>query len=56
MRMGFATLCAGGVAHIPGNRFVVSASQDKTMKVWELDTHRELFDLKGHTGPFMAWR
>jgi WD40 repeat protein len=34
----------------PDGRRVVSASWDQTLKVWELETGRELHTLAGHTG------
>ncbi|MCY1083181.1 SIR2 family protein [Archangium lansingense] len=34
----------------PDGRCVVSASADKTLKVWELETGRELVTLEGHDG------
>ena len=37
------------VAVMPDGRLAVSASQDKTLKVWELGSGRELRTLTGHT-------
>ena len=38
------------VAVTPDGRRAVSASDDKTLKVWELGSGRELRTLAGHTG------
>ena len=38
------------VAVTPDGQRAVSASGDKTLKVWELDSGRELRTLAGHTG------
>jgi WD40 repeat protein len=37
-----------GCAVSPDGQFVVSASADKALKVWELTTGRELTTLEGH--------
>ena len=38
-------------------RLAVSASDDQTLKVWEVESGRELRTLPGHTGGgHMAWR
>jgi WD40 repeat protein len=39
-----------GVAVTPEGRRAVSASTDKTLKVWDLQSGRELFTLEGHSG------
>jgi WD40 repeat protein len=39
-----------GVALSPNRRCAVSASGDKTLKVWDLETGRELRTLQGHSG------
>lgn len=39
-----------GVAFSPDSRFVVTASSDKTARVWEVDTGMLLAELRGHTG------
>jgi WD40 repeat protein len=39
------------VAVTPDGRWIVSASWDKTLKVWDLETGRELRTLEGHSGP-----
>jgi WD40 repeat protein len=38
----------------PDGRRVVSASEDKTLKVWDLETGRTLATLEGHTGKVSA--
>jgi len=38
-----------GVAVTPDGKFAVSASADKTLKVWDLDSGRALRTLKGHS-------
>jgi WD40 repeat protein len=40
---------ASAVAITPDGRFVVSASGDKTLKVWDLNSGTELRTLSGHT-------
>ncbi|HEX8107473.1 MAG TPA: WD40 repeat domain-containing protein [Kofleriaceae bacterium] len=47
---GWVTACAV----TPDGRHVVSASQDKTLKVWELASGRALATLEGHTGVVTA--
>jgi WD40 repeat protein len=39
------------VALSPNGRRAVSASSDGTLKLWDLETAREIRTLKGHTGP-----
>jgi WD40 repeat protein len=38
------------VAFSPDGKRIVSGSVDKTVKVWEVQTGKELFTLQGHTG------
>jgi WD40 repeat protein len=38
----------------PDERCAVSAALDQTLKVWELESGRELRTLKGHTGMVRA--
>ncbi|MEQ8463408.1 WD40 repeat domain-containing protein [Coleofasciculus sp. E1-EBD-02] len=38
------------VAVTPDGKRVVSGAEDYTLKVWKLETGRELFSLHGHTG------
>ncbi|QRK06707.1 SIR2 family protein [Archangium violaceum] len=40
-----------GCAVTPDGRRVVSSADDNTLKVWELETGRELATLQGHSGP-----
>ena len=44
------------VAVTPDGQRAVSASWDKTLKVWDLESGRELRTLTGHTGAVTAWR
>jgi len=39
------------VAIAPDGKRAISASYDKTLKIWDTDTGRELRTLTGHTGP-----
>jgi hypothetical protein len=39
-----------GVAVTPDGRWAVSASSDQTLKLWDLETGRELRTLEGHSG------
>jgi len=43
-----------GVAMSRDGRLAVSASKDRTLKVWEVDTGRELRTLEGHTGDVLG--
>jgi len=43
------TRSVGGVAMSGDRRLAVSASNDKTLKVWDLETRSELRTLQGHT-------
>ena len=38
------------VAYSPDGTQLASASKDKTLKVWDVKTDREIFSLTGHTG------
>jgi len=42
------------VAITPDGRYVVSASYDSTLKVWDIKNGEELRTLRGHTGPVRA--
>jgi WD40 repeat protein len=39
------------VAVTPDGQLAVSASEDKTLKVWEFPSGREQRTLEGHSGP-----
>jgi WD40 repeat protein len=41
-------------AYSPNGRFVVSASRDYTLKIWDTGKGRELYTLTGHTGEVHA--
>jgi WD40 repeat protein len=43
-----------GVAIDPSGRLAVSASDDKTLKVWDAQTGKDLHTLRGHTD--IVWR
>jgi WD40 repeat protein len=43
------TLIVGSGAFCPDGKCVASASHDKTVKVWEVQTGEGAFTLKGHT-------
>ena len=45
-----------GVAVTPDGRQAISASEDKTLKVWDLASGAEVRTLAGHTGGSAAWR
>ena len=52
-----ATLAVvNGVALSADGRRAVSASEDKTLKVWDVETGRELRTLEGHSDGSMEWR
>ncbi|MFM6515812.1 MAG: WD40 repeat domain-containing protein, partial [Microcystis panniformis] len=38
------------VAYSPDGRYLASGSQDKTIKIWEVATGKELRTLTGHSG------
>jgi WD40 repeat protein len=45
----YASTEAGGLAISPDGRRLAAGSSDATIKVWEAESGRELFALKGHT-------
>ena len=45
-----------GVAVTPDGARAVSASFDKTLRVWDLATGESLASLEGHTVRWVAWR
>ena len=45
-----------GVAVTPDGTRAVSASDDKTLRVWDLATGKSLASLEGHTDTVLAWR
>ena len=44
------------MAVTPDGRQAISASVDKTLKVWDLASGAEVRTLEGHTGWVTAWR
>jgi WD40 repeat protein len=47
-------LCFRRVAITPDGRRVVSASRDRTLRVWDLESGQRVRTLEGHTGYVMA--
>ncbi len=48
------SFAVNAVAATPDGRRAVSASDDTTLRVWDLETGRSLFSLKGHSGEVNA--
>lgn len=40
-----------GISFSPDNRYLISASEDKTARLWSLDTYTALVSYKGHNQP-----
>ena len=40
-----------GVSFSPDNKYLLSCSEDKTVRLWSLDTYTALVSYKGHTQP-----
>lgn len=48
------TLAVTRAAFSPNGRYLLSASLDSTLKIWQEQTGQEMLTLKGHQGPVMA--
>ena len=53
---GHSGSCHGRGVELADGRRAVSASEDQTLKVWDLESGRELRTLEGHSVMSMAWR
>lgn len=40
-----------GIDFSPDNRYMISSSEDKTARLWSMDTYTSLVSYKGHKGP-----
>src|SRR5262249_47406582 len=51
------TALVSGIAYSPDGKRLASGSRDKTVRVWDAATGKELLSLKGHSGPVsgVAW-
>jgi eukaryotic-like serine/threonine-protein kinase len=47
---GHGRAWVNGVGYSPNGKHIVTASGDRTAKVWDAETRKEIFTLKGHKG------
>ena len=53
--IGHTELVNAAVFSLDGRR-LVTASQDRTIKLWDTETYQEVFTLRGHTAGVVRWR